>query len=249
MSFSKPIYRDSKIGWYGLHRTHVNTIVRQQAKVVLLGASIVRNLSRYPSVWDRHLQSFNTVNCGIGGDKTQHVLWRAENLYLPISVHVVVIHCGTNNIDHEVYTPHDIAHGVVSCGVRLREKSPHLKVIIAGILPMDLNPSKRRRKIQQTNDKLKQLCCDEGITFIEQASYWSKDSGKLNQKLFRKDNLHPNKEGCNMFARTLASAINASLTPTLTPTPTPTPTPSPTPTPTPTPTPNTHIKHPNQTSI
>ena len=188
-SFSKPIFRDSKPGWYGIHRAHVKSIVRQQAKVVLLGASIVRNLSRYPSVWDRHLQSFNTVNCGIGGDRTQHVLWRAENLYLPNSVHVVVIHCGTNNIDHEVYTPYDIAHGVVSCGVRLREKSPHLKVLVAGILPMDLNISKRRIKIQQVNEHLRKLCCDENIMFIEQAKYWSKDSGELNQRLFRKDNL------------------------------------------------------------
>ena len=126
-------------------------------------------------------------------------------MYLPSSGHVVVIHCGTNNVDANVYTPHDIAHGVISCGVRLREKLPHLKVLVAGILPMDLNISKRRIKIQQTNENLRKLCCDENITFIEQAKYWSKDSGKLNQRLFRKDDLHPNKQGCNMFAKSLAS--------------------------------------------
>ena len=93
MSFSKPIFRDTKLGWYSLHRQHVNSIVRRQAKVVLLGASIVRNLARYPCVWDRHLESFNAVTCGIGGDRTQHVLCRAEHLYLPSSVDVVVIHC------------------------------------------------------------------------------------------------------------------------------------------------------------
>ena len=74
MSFSRPIFRETKLGWYGLHRTHANTIIRKQAKVVLLGASLVRNLSRYPNVWGRHLEGFNTVNCGIGGDRTQHVL-------------------------------------------------------------------------------------------------------------------------------------------------------------------------------
>ena len=109
MGLSKPVFRDTKLGWYGLHRSHVNAIVRRQAKVVFLGASIVRNLARYPCVWNRHLEPFNSVACGIGGDSTQHVLWRAENFYLPSSVHVVVIHCGTNNIDANVYTPHDIA--------------------------------------------------------------------------------------------------------------------------------------------
>ena len=214
MSFSKPIFRDTKLGWYSLHRQHVNSIVRRQAKVVLLGASIVRNLARYPCVWDRHLEPFNAVTCGIGGDRTQHVLWRAENLYLPSSVHVVVIHCGTNNVDANVYTPHDIAHGVISCGVKLKEKSPHLRVIVAGILPMDLTITKRRMKIQQTNEILKKLCCIEEFSYLEQGSHWTKGDGKLNQKLYFKDNLHPNKKGCNMFAQSIVKAIESVLPPT-----------------------------------
>ena len=152
MSFSKPIFSDNKLGWYSLHRQHVNSIVCRQAKVVLLGASIVRNLARYPCVWDRHLEPFNSETCGIGGDRTQHVLSWAEHLYLPSSVDVVVIHCGTNNVYANVYTPHDIAHDVISCGVKLREKSPHLRVIVAGVLPMDLHVTKTRIKIQQINN-------------------------------------------------------------------------------------------------
>ena len=171
MSFNTPIFRDSKLGWYSLHRSHVKSIVRKQAKVVILGASIVRNLGRYPCVWNRHLESFNTVTCGIGGDRTQHVLWRADHLYLPSSVRVVAIHCGTNNIDSNVYTPHDIAHGVISCGVNLRAKSENLHVIIAGILPMDLIISKRRIKIEQANEILKTLCSVENFLYIEQGPH------------------------------------------------------------------------------
>ena len=79
MSFSKPIFRDTKLGWYSLHRQHVNSIVRRQAKVVLLGASIVRNLARYPCVWDRPLEPFNAVTCGIGGDRT-HLYCGEQNI-------------------------------------------------------------------------------------------------------------------------------------------------------------------------
>ena len=252
MSFSKPSFRERKLGWYSCHRSHVNAIVRRQAKVVLLGDSLVANLGRYPSVWDRHLEAFNTVNCGIGGDRTQHVLWRADNMYLPDSVSVVVIHCGTNNIGFNVFRPHDIAHSVVSCGTRLREKFPHLNIIVAGILPRDTDGSTTTTKIQQTNDNLKTLCCDEGIVFIEQASYWTTSSGELNQNLFWKDNLHLNKRGCNMFAKSIARAINNSLpTPPTPPSPptlpfSPIPTLPPTtttPTPTPTPTPYTYTYH------
>ena len=151
MPFIKPSFRDTKLGWYASHRGFLKNINCGQAEVVLLGDSLVANLSRYPSVWDHHLKPLNAVNCGIGGDRTQHVLWRAENMYLPSSVSVAVIHCGTNNIDFNVYQPDDIALSVISCGSSLRVKHPQLNVVVAGILPRDPNVSKRRTKIQQTN--------------------------------------------------------------------------------------------------
>ena len=74
MPLIKPSFRDTKPGWYAFHRGHVNSIIRQQAEVALIGDSLVANLSRYPAVWDRHLKPLNAVNCGIGGDRTQHAL-------------------------------------------------------------------------------------------------------------------------------------------------------------------------------
>ena len=138
MSLLKSSFRENKLGWYASHRNFTNQIIRRQAKVILLGDSIMANLARYPCVWDHHLQPFNTVNCGVGGDRTQHVLWRAENMYLPASVSVATILCGTNNMDNNVYQPHDIADSVIACGTKLREKHPHLKVIVVGILPPTL---------------------------------------------------------------------------------------------------------------
>ena len=206
MSLSKPSFREKKRGWYAWHRIHVNNTIRRQAKVIILGDSLVANLSRYPSVWDHHFRDLNAVNCGIGGDCAQHVLWRADNFYLPGSVSAVVIHCGTNNLEFNVFRPHDIAHCVIACGTRLRDRFPHLKVIVAGILPRDIDVSKRN-KIQQTNDLLKTFCLDEDFHYIEQAGYWTNDSGDLNQSLFWKDNLHLSKRGCNMFAEAIANAI------------------------------------------
>ena len=140
---------------------------------------------------DLHLKPINSINCGIGGDRTQHVLWRAEHLSLPDYVGVVVLLCGTNNIKHDL--PHDIAHGVISCGTRLKEKHPHLTVIVVGILPRDGPTSKRRSKIQQTNDVLKMVCWNQGFLYIEQACHWTTSSGELNQSLYWKDNLHLSK--------------------------------------------------------
>ena len=62
-------------------------MIRQQAQVAILGDSIVEGLARYPAVWNDHLKPFNTVNCGIGGDSIQHLLWRVGHLSIP---HVIV---------------------------------------------------------------------------------------------------------------------------------------------------------------
>ena len=152
MSLLKPTFRQNKPGWYACHRRQLNNVSGKQVKVILLGDSIMANRTRYPSVWDDHLSPFNTVNCGIGGDRTQHVLWRADNMYLPPSVSVAAILCGTNNMDTNIHRPQDIAHSVLLCGTRLRERHPHLNVIFVGILPRDGGTSKKRSKIQQTNE-------------------------------------------------------------------------------------------------
>ena len=166
---TKPAFRERKPGWYACHRRHVKSMIRCQARVIVLGDSIVAGLSRYQDVWDLYLKPLNTINCGIGGDRTQHVLWRVDHLSLPDSVHVAVLLCGTNNIEHDL--PQDIAEGVIACGTRLREKNPDLHVVITGILPRGLSPSETRKRIQQTNSHLRLLCWTKGFLFIEPSCY------------------------------------------------------------------------------
>ena len=202
----RPALRDEKSGWYACHRSQVNSVIRSQASVVILGDSLVAGLARYPSVWDPHLKPLNAIQCGIGGDCTQHVLWRVENFSLPDSVHVVVLLCGTNNIDHDL--PLDIAEAVMSCGIRLRERYPHLHVVIAGILPRDLNLSSRREKIRLTNEHLKHLVNNKpDFTFIEQSCYWTEKSGQLDKSLYYKDHLHLVQPGYQHLAMQLASVL------------------------------------------
>ena len=93
----------------------------------------------------------------------------------------VVIHCGTNNIDHD--QPGDIANGVISIGLKLQEKCHGLKVIVTGLLPRDSEWSQRRKKIYLINYYLEKLCCDrfDDFYFIKQDDDWT-DDGKLDKK-------------------------------------------------------------------
>ena len=174
---TRPTFRDNKPRWYGLHRKSVNKMIRQQARVAILGDSIVDGLARYPTVWNDHLKPFNTVNCGIGGDSIQHLLWRVGHLSLPQSLRVAVLLCGTNNMQSD--KPQDIAEGVIACGLKLQEKAPKLHVIVTGILPRDLHPTPMREQVQQTNSILKNSCWTKGFSFIEPSPEWVSATGEL----------------------------------------------------------------------
>ena len=65
-------------------RKSIYKMIRQQARVAILGDSIVEELARYPAVWNDHLKPFNTVNCSIGGDTIQHLLWRVGHLSISL---------------------------------------------------------------------------------------------------------------------------------------------------------------------
>ena len=58
-------------------------------------------LARYPSVWNQYFAPLKSLNFGLGGDRTQHVLWRVENGEIPLNAQTIVIHVGTNNTDRD----------------------------------------------------------------------------------------------------------------------------------------------------
>ena len=139
------------------------------------------------------------MNYGIGGDRTQHVLWRAENATLPNSLKYVVIHCGTNNIDRD--QPRDIANGVISIGLKLQEKCRGLKVIVTGLLPRDSEWSQRRKKVNSINYYLEKLYCDRFDDFY----FMKQDDDK---KLYYADQLHLVEAGNRKFACSILKILS-----------------------------------------
>ena len=203
-----PSGRDNKSGWYDIHQKHVNLSLNSKTILVLIGDSIVAGLSRYANIWRTFFKTFHTLNYGIGGDRTQHVLWRAENATLPNSLKYVVIHCGTNNIDR--YQPRDIANGVISIGLKLQEKCRGLKVIVTGLLPRDSEWSQRRKKINLINYYMEKLCCDrfDDFHFMKQDDDWTDEDGKLDKKLYYADQLHLVEAGNRKFAYSILKILS-----------------------------------------
>ena len=60
-----------KSGWLNKHNKHAALLkAKSNTSTAVIGDSIAAGLMRYRNVWDENFTR-NTVNCGIGGDKTR----------------------------------------------------------------------------------------------------------------------------------------------------------------------------------
>jgi len=75
-------------------------------------------------IWERVFAQMHSLNFGIGGDRVEHVLWRAENGELEgLSPKVIVLLVGTNNHGEEA---EDIANGLTLLVDTVRRKQPQV---------------------------------------------------------------------------------------------------------------------------
>ena len=49
--------------------------------MLLVGDSLVSNLSHYPEIWRKYSMNHGALNFGIAGDKAQNLLWRVNNFH------------------------------------------------------------------------------------------------------------------------------------------------------------------------
>ena len=166
-----PTPRNGKHGWYDQFRKHNLLLKKSKAKLLIIGDSLVSNLSRYPEIWRKYFSNHGALNFGIAGDKAQNVLWRVNNLHFSSDLHLkyIFILCGTNNIDHN--SPQSIASTIISTGLEF-QKSLKFQVIALTLLPNDHKHSKRREIINTVNKLLKCQCLDNGFQFLEFKSNW-----------------------------------------------------------------------------
>ena len=121
-----PLLRFFKTCWLNSHINRCSKLSRNYYEKVIMGGSIVVGLSRYQSVWVKFLQLLRALNCGNGGDKVQHVLWRSHNLPVVKSVKKVVL-CGTNNLNQN--PPEDITDGIIEVANTFKSKHDSISIL------------------------------------------------------------------------------------------------------------------------
>ena len=205
---STPLGRNTKPGWYAEHDKFVHVASAGGSGILLIGDSLINGLTRYNSVWSKYFNPLRALNFGIGGDRTQHVLWRVENGEIPMNLHIVVIHCGTNNVDR--HTPSDIKDGITAIVSVYQTAKPNAKVIIAGLLPRDIAPGYRRDSIKSVNKKLKRWCqcaSQRNVYFLKPDPDWVNPDGTLVSEYYYSDNVHLIEAGYEKFAKAIYEMV------------------------------------------
>ena len=98
-----PVKRLFKKNWSELFMNHQINLSCSTPSTIVTGDSIAAGLACFSDVWHNFFR--NALNLGFGGDPTEHVIWRVDNLSFPASIKYVIIDCGTNNIKFNLNYP------------------------------------------------------------------------------------------------------------------------------------------------
>ena len=183
--------------------------------LVLTGNSIIKGLNRYPRIWKKYFAPLKALNFGISGDRTQHVLWRLQNGEMDCDPKVIVVLCGTNNIDKN--SAGEIVQGIVAIVGYIRSRKPKISVIVHGILPRDLYPSARREKAAEVNMELSEYINysdelrEEFVYFLMPEKDWVLKGGLLDESLYFTDHLHLVEAGDEKLAKSISRLVRELL--------------------------------------
>ncbi|RYX85942.1 hypothetical protein EON83_04080 [bacterium] len=179
--------------------------------VLFLGDSITQGWSKAKTVWQEHFGPYNPANFGIGGDRTQHVLWRIENGELDgITPKVVVLMIGTNNMGN---TAEDIIKGDKKIVEQIHLKLPNTKVMLLGIFPRETDAKNpRRAKIKEVNAELAKLDDGDKTRYLDIGDKFLEADGTLTKEIMP-DYLHPDVKGYQIWADAIQPLLDEMMKP------------------------------------
>jgi beta-glucosidase len=159
------------------------------------------------NVWQKYYGNRKCLNFGVGGDRTQHVLWRFENGQLDgIKPKVAVLMIGTNNSNRDDHNEAEILEGVQAIVKQLRARLPDTKLLVLGIFPRAQTFSPQRGKILQINQALANVADGEMIHYLDFGSQLVEADGSIS-KAKMPDFLHLSEGGYEIWAKAIEPTL------------------------------------------
>ncbi len=214
----KPVPRDA--GWMKRHESFLARAKKGPVDVLFVGDSITQGWEGSgKKVWAAKFETWNPANFGIGGDRTQHVLWRVtEGKELEgIDPKVIVMMIGTNNFGSN--TPDEIAAGVKAILAEFQKQKPKAKVLLLGVFPRGgkkpadptvVTADELNTKTKMVNDLLAKFDDGKTVKYLDIGDKFLNDKGGL-PKTTMPDFLHLSEPGYTIWADAITKPVEELL--------------------------------------
>ena len=185
--------------WMKRHEAFLDRAKEGNLDLVFLGDSITAGWGGSgKAVWERHYGPRNAANFGIGGDKTENVLWRLKNGEIDgIRPKAVVLMIGTNN--SRANSAGEIAEGIEAIVKTLREALPKTKVLLLGVFPRGEKPGPAREKLAEVNARVGKLDDGQTVTYLDISRAFLNEDGTISKEVMP-DFLHLSRKGYTLWA-------------------------------------------------
>ncbi len=171
-----------KSDWLQRHKAFLRQRDAAPVDLLFVGDSITDGwLADGRATWDREYAPRRPLNLGIGGDETQHVLWRLDHGEVDgLRPKAVVLLIGTNNLGNGGHTPQQTAAGVGAVVDALRAKLPASPVLLLGLFPRDREAGDPlRRAVVAVNTLIAPLGTRPGVTYLDLGPAFLRPDGVL----------------------------------------------------------------------
>ena len=176
--------------YYFQKKTHFEKLEdNMENEIIFLGNSLTEGAE-----WDELFNNSNILNRGIGGDDTDGILERLDEIIerKPAKIFLMV---GTNDLANGKSVEY-IAENYRKIIERITTGIPGTELYIQSELPTDdtIHTSRKNEDLIKINQHLRKLCHEYGLQYIDLFNLFSGDDNKLKDK-YTIDGLHINGDG------------------------------------------------------
>jgi lysophospholipase L1-like esterase len=174
--------------------------------------------SRGKKIWEQRYAKYGAVNFGIGGDRTENLLWRlsqgqAEGMSPKLIVLLIGINnTGGNSIAKTLPNTHEqIAEGIKAIVAAYQKRCPDAVILLLGIFPTGEKPeSGIRAGVKRMNSLISKLADGDRVIFLDFGDQLLQPDGTISRSVMY-DFLHPDEKGYQIWADAIQPVIDKYL--------------------------------------
>ncbi len=188
--------------WMQWHDSFMARKAAGPVDLLFIGDSITQGWAgEGGAVWDREYAPRNAANFGIGGDETQHVLWRLQNGELDgIAPRLVVLLIGINNLGNTGMSAAETAAGVLKVIDTIVAKLPGSRLLVLGTFPQGFEPGTRSRlAVAEINRTVAARADQKQVWFLDLGPTFLEPDGRIDPSVMP-DSLHLSPKAYQMWA-------------------------------------------------